>query len=160
MTPQEYLDQTIIPAADTLGILTLPHLQIGFGTCAQESNFRNVRQDGGGPAIGLFQMEKATHDSLWANFIIYRPSLKAALKEIIRDEIVSADLMMMDIVYSAAMMLIRYLDSPGEIPDDLAGQAAYWKLHYNTPQGAGTECQYIVNYNRFSAGVVFPGVQS
>ncbi len=37
---------------------------------------------------------------------------------------------------------------PGEIPDDLDGQAAYWKQHYNTHKGKGAVAKYIDNWIR------------
>lgn len=155
MTPQQYLDTAIVPAAQNLGIYTLPHLQIGFGTCGQESGFQNIRQIGGGPAIGPFQMEPATHNSLIANFVRYRPHIEAALTKLLGNVQPSIDLLMTNQTYAAMMMYIKYMDCPGAIPDDLEGQAAYYKKYYNGP-GAATTAEYIGKYHRFSAGVNFP----
>ena len=45
----------------------------------------------------------------------------------------------------AARLLISNVPDP--IPCDIAGQAAYWKLHYNTIAGAGTEEKFIQDVN-------------
>jgi hypothetical protein len=160
MTPQEYLDTAIVPAAQNLGICTLPHLQIGFGTAGQESGFQDVRQEGGGPALGDDQMEPATHASLWENFIVYHAPILAALNEVLgrspNDETTpDVGLLMSNLVYGAMMMFVKYLDCPGAIPADLNGQAAYYVRWYNGG-GAATAAEYVANYQHFSQGVTFP----
>jgi len=154
VTPQEFLDLYIRPAAIALGCDTLPHLQIGFGTCGQESGFRDVKQSGGGPALGPWQMEPSTHDSLWANFLQYRPTLRSALVAILNGEQPTANAMMTNLVYAAAMMLVKYLDSPGAIPDDLEDQAAYYVKYYNAG-GKATIDEYLANWKLYATGVQF-----
>jgi hypothetical protein len=48
------------------------------------------------------------------------------------------------------MARTHYLRCPGPIPHTIEGQAAYWKLHYNTPLGKGTEEEYMMNYVKFT----------
>ena len=43
----------------------------------------------------------------------------------------------------AARLFFMTMNSP--IPCDVAGQAAYWKLNYNTPAGDGTEQGFIAD---------------
>jgi len=54
------------------------------------------------------------------------------------------------------MCRIHYLRVPEPIPDTIQGQAAYWKMHYNTELGAGTPQEYILSWYRFvpATGVV------
>jgi hypothetical protein len=157
MTPQQYLDGCIIPAAKALNVYTLPHLQIGFDTAAQETQFEAVRQTGGGPALGPFQMEPATHLSLWENYIDYRPRTRAALLGLLGAQPVPppAEIMLTNLPYAAAMMFCRYLDAPGEIPLDLDGQADYYLRNYNAG-GKATKAEYLANHARFVPQVVFP----
>jgi hypothetical protein len=42
-----------------------------LGTALQESGLIYRRQLNNGPALGLFQMEPATHDDIWADFLTY-----------------------------------------------------------------------------------------
>ena len=48
-------------------------------------------------------------------------------------------------LYACAMCRIHYQRVREPLPDadDLEGQAAYWKAHYNTPLGAGTVEHFI-----------------
>ena len=46
-----------------------------MGTITQESRATYVKQLGNGPALGLAQMEPATHDDIWINFLKYKTAL-------------------------------------------------------------------------------------
>jgi hypothetical protein len=125
------------------------------GTALIESNLgAEVVQHGGGPALGPFQMEPNTLDSLWENFIKYRPNLLASVKEasgvqdLKIDSLPDDDLLTENWYFAAAMCRVKYLDSPGIIPTfesclndpnryaiNLAG---YYKDNYNTAKGACT----------------------
>jgi len=49
---------------------------------------------------------------------------------------------------------LHYLRVPAAVPEDLAGQADYWKAHYNTARGAGTAAQYLASWRRYCAPVL------
>ncbi|MDR9502667.1 MAG: hypothetical protein RI601_12795, partial [Desulfurivibrionaceae bacterium] len=53
-----------------------------------------------------------------------------------------------DLAYQIIMARLQYLRVPDALPDhfDIAGLAAYWKQHYNTPAGRGTVDEFIKNY--------------
>ncbi|XP_072045520.1 uncharacterized protein [Amphiura filiformis] len=46
-------------------------------------------------------------------------------------------------LYSAIAARLLLSNKPEAIPSTVAGQAAYWKKHYNTAAGAGTEQKFI-----------------
>jgi hypothetical protein len=46
-------------------------------------------------------------------------------------------------LYSALAARLFLLNNPEEIPEDLKGQAEYWKKHYNTTSGKGTTKHFI-----------------
>ena len=50
-------------------------------------------------------------------------------------------------LYSGLAARLFLLTKPGNIPCDVAQQAAYWKIYYNTPSGAGTEQKFIDDIN-------------
>jgi len=119
------------------------------GTIAQESRMGHfIKQVGGGPALGICQMESATHNDLWDNWISYRPEIEAKLRRIARYCI--DDELMWNLRYAVAMCRIHYYRQPGAIPKDIQGQAEYWKKYYNTPKGKGTADDYIYNYGRYA----------
>jgi hypothetical protein len=129
------------------------------GTAAQESNLVYTRQIGGGPALGYFQMEPATHDDCWTNYIDFRAPLKAkimAVRGAAGDPVASE--MVTDHKYAAAMARVRYMRVAPAIPTAVRDIAAYWKLHYNTPLGAGSADDFIANWNRYLAPALYPPV--
>lgn len=119
-----------------------------MGTAAQESLLIHTRQIDG-PALGYFQMEPATHDDCWTNFLDDRAELKAKVLAIRTATGTPAAIEMeTDPHYAAAMARVRYLRVSAVIPASPRDIAAYWKLHYNTPLGAGSVDDFIANWNR------------
>jgi hypothetical protein len=92
-------------------------------------------------------MEPATHQDLWDNFLRYR--LDLALKITANGAEVPAETMVWDLRYACAMCRIHYYRVPEPIPDNLPGQAVYWRRYYNTSLGKGTEEGYIAAWRRF-----------
>lgn len=118
-----------------------------LGTALQESGLRYLKQLGNGPALGVFQMEPATHDDIWDNFLVYRPYLTQRLDNVTNRR--SAIIMSYHLVYAACMCRLQYYRVPVKLPvaGDIQGQAIYWKQHYNTPLGAGTIDEYLHNWS-------------
>lgn len=147
MTPQFFLDHIIRPALAAIGLDGPDAEQLLLGTALQESALRNYRQEGGGPALGYFQMEPEDHDDIWANFLAGRKDLAGRMRSLLPVRVQpSADQLIPYPHYAAAMCRVHYLRVPAPIPTDLAGQAAYYKAHYNTPAGAATTAEYLANW--------------
>lgn len=146
---RQFRDLVIIPAIETLQLHSQAAVELLLGTALQESGLRYLKQVGGGPAMGFFQMEPATHDDIWTNFLEYKPALLQAIRSLSRHRIALA--MASDLWYAAAMCRIHYLRVSAPLPaaGDFPAQAAYWKAHYNTPQGAGKESEYLANWNKY-----------
>ncbi len=122
-----------------------------MGTASQESHLKYIKQLGNGPALSFFQMEPATHDDIWDNYLNYRPALAELVCNVIEfgDEgIPTANRLLWDMRYAAIMCRIHYRRVAQMLPDahDVWGLAAYWKKHYNTEQGAGTEQEFVDNF--------------
>ena len=109
-----------------------------LGTGLKESGYVHTRQIGGGPALGFFQMEPATHSDILKNFIAYRPDLAKVVYELTGSYTPSAEVLIANPIYAAFMCGIQYLRSPLPLagPFDSFGQACLWKKVYNGP-GAG-----------------------
>ena len=122
--------------------------QLLLGTAAHESHFKHTEQIGGGPALGYFQMEPDTLNSLYSHYLRYRPQLMEAIEAATTVSEPVNLCLKTNVPYMVIMARIQYLPAPKEIPGDLKGQAAYWKEFYNTPAGAGTVEQYIADYER------------
>lgn len=65
-----------LPAS--LNTLSAQQGVLGIGN-TESAGYRYIKQIGFGPALGFWQMEPATHDDAWANFIHFRPALQTAL---------------------------------------------------------------------------------
>jgi len=133
--------------------------QLVLGTGVQESRLVEREQRGGGPALGLFQMEPATHDDCWENYLNFRRALAEKVMQTLDpgQRPVAATLKVND-RYAAAMCRVRYLRAPGSLPvaNDIPAMANYWKQHYNTPAGAGRPEEFLekwplyINDNTFA----------
>lgn len=140
-----FLRGTIRPTLQQLGLWSTAAEQLLLGTALAESGLTERVQWGGGPARGLFQMEPATHDDIWANFLRYRSPLATAIRALAGPAATpSAALMEQNDAYACAMARAHYLRVRAALPPagDQAGMAAYWKAHYNTPGGKGTVAHY------------------
>ena len=56
-----------------VGHTNFQEVQLLLGTAAVESYFIYRRQLGGGPAVGLWQMESRTARDIFDNYLRYRP---------------------------------------------------------------------------------------
>lgn len=140
----QFRDLIVIPALDVIGLNSASAVELLLGTAIQESDARYLKQIGGGPALGLFQMEPATYDDIWENYLMHRPDLAKRVSALTRypsnpNELVG------NLWFAAAMCRVHYRRVPEPLPDagDVEGMAAYWKEHYNTHLGAGTEEEYV-----------------
>jgi hypothetical protein len=149
----------IKPALEAIDLYSLAAEELVLGTACQESHcghyLRQVARGGGyGPALGIFQMEPRTHDDLWDNFILHRPTLRDEISNMagLAEDGDGASEMVWNLKYAAAMCRVHYYRVKERLPDagDLNGQAHYWKRYYNTPLGAGKVEDYIANWNRFA----------
>ncbi|MGH7391432.1 MAG: hypothetical protein ACREM3_18525 [Candidatus Rokuibacteriota bacterium] len=130
-------------------------VELLLGTALVESRLTYLKQgretpgDGRGVALGLYQMEPATHTDLWRNYLAYRPSLAAWISsEGIRPD---QDLIT-DLTYATRMARVLYWRVPDALPavDDVLGLARYWKAHWNTAQGAGRVEDFIPRYRAYA----------
>jgi len=123
-------------------------VELVMRTGAQETQFNYLDQlgPGEGPGFGFWQMEKFTHDDLWATFLNSRPALAAKVRLTMAPWPVGAEQLHTNVAYGAAMCRVRYYRAPEHVPaiDDIAGMANFWKLRYNAG-GRGTVAEFIAN---------------
>lgn len=149
--PGHLLNYVIRPVLKNLDLWSEAAERLVLGTACQESECgRWLHQLGGGPALGIFQMEPATWDDIATNFLVYRKELDAKVEKwaCVQGPL-DAEEMIGNLYYATAMCRVHYLRVPEPIPDYLGGQAAYWKKYYNTELGRGTVQEYLNSWNRF-----------
>jgi RHS repeat-associated protein len=122
------------------------HLLVG--TALQESLLEYRRQIGGGPARGLFQMEKDTFDDIFTNYLAFRTSLRTAVEAFAYSESNSFGEIEYNDRFAAIMARIHYARVASQVPSytDAAAMAAYWKNYYNSSKGKGTESEFKTKY--------------
>ena len=152
---KRFCEELIRPTLKRIGKHSDEAERLLLGTAIQESHLKHRRQLGGGPARGLFQMEPATHDEIWENFLSTRrrSELADAIRMMKTDpDADGAEELENNDVYACAMARAHYLRVPTAIPTagGVRAHARYWKQHYNTASGAGTITQYIENWRQFA----------
>lgn len=131
------------------------------GTAMVESSGVFDHQFGGGPALGLWQMEKLTYDDCWENFLDSRHNLfhsVASLSTIhhsSNSQYPDFEQIRHNNYLACAMARVKYLRiaeplPPWRIPDQVAH---YWKEYYNTEEGAGTLQEFYNHYGKVMAEV-------
>ncbi len=147
----QFKEYVIDPTLETLGLYSVAASELLLGTAIQESRLTYLKQLGGGPALGVFQMEPATHDDLWENYLKYHGDLAALVEDLThRGWQATARDMIRNLAYAVAMCRVHYLRVPEALPDagDIEGHARYYKQYYNTPLGKATEEQYLENWEK------------
>lgn len=139
------------PVLHRIGLWSENAEELLLGTAAQESHMTYLRQFDGGPALGIYQMEPATEQDLWENYLAYRDDLSGRVRSLMMDGWNRTEQMIGNLYYATAMARVHYRRYPEPLPDptDIVGMAELWKLRYNTPLGSGTTEEFIENYRRF-----------
>lgn len=151
---KDYLRSLITETLIAIDLYSDNAVELLMGTCATESLMGKYNQQlGGGPALGIFQMEPATMVDIFDNYLKYKPDLIKAIEKISGVNGPSKNDLHYNLVYQILLARIHYLRRKQEIPDykDVPGLANYWKDHYNTKLGAGTPEHFIDNYKKFVA---------
>jgi hypothetical protein len=148
---QDFREAVVRPALHAIDHWSPAAENLLVGTAAVESGFMRLRQAGGGPALGIFQIEPATHEDIWDNYLAFRPELSSEVRGLASQHIFHEDMhreLVGNLFYATAIARIVYLRVKPPLPhaDDLQGLADYWKAHYNTPAGAGKPAHFIERY--------------
>ena len=136
------------PALDHVGLAGLAAERLVIGTALTESNASKLDQigrggeDGWGPALGLFQMERATFEDHMRWLTGRQAALGEKVRQLAGTWSPAGDLWKQlagNLNFAAAMCRIHYYRRPFKLPDadDLDGLARAWKYEYNTVAGAG-----------------------
>lgn len=137
----------VIPALTAINKYDEKGAMLVTETGMTESLYQHVRQVEG-IALSWWQIEPATHDDIWSNF------LGASNRQYLIDGILQltdrpgvAQELEVNPFYAAAMCRIHYMRFKPPLPevDDRIGRAEYWKKFYNTNLGKGSVAKYLEN---------------
>jgi len=139
---------SLVPITATRHPLWSPTVEtILIMIAAHESKMgRYLRQIGGGPARGVFQIEPATMEDIYHSFINPRPKLARQIAEITGCDGPDLNHLAYNPMYGAILARLKLYQSPGEIPTDTPLMAEYAKRYYNSPDGAATANDYLLAY--------------
>ncbi|MDT8871631.1 hypothetical protein RAA17_12385 [Komagataeibacter rhaeticus] len=145
--------QIVTPALGMIGLGGAAAINLLTGTALAESGLTYVQQNGGGPALGLWQMEPETHDDIWSTFLSDSRlnSLARAVLSSRSNWPPGARQVVGNAFYACIMARLKYYRAPGPLPaaDDAAAQCRYWKSNYNTALGAGAaDSQHVALFQQ------------
>jgi hypothetical protein len=154
---RQLTDEVIIPCLRYLGYHSEDAVDLILGTAAHESHLGHYLRQVKGPALGLYQVEPATHSSIWDNYLRYRPELAEKVRQLasvrsINNGIPDHSELIYNLFYSTAICRLVYLPARPPIPSTVQGRAEYWKAYYNSSQGRGTVEKYLDDYRRLVEG--------
>lgn len=124
-------------------------------TAAHESHLGHYLKQVRGPALGIYQIEPATHKDVWVNYLAYRNDLVSKVKSLTSsinsNALPADDQLITNLAYATAIARLIYQRAPDALPDadDIDGLANYWKQYYNTPLGKGTTDDFITHYHQY-----------
>jgi hypothetical protein len=107
-------------------------------TAAHESLMGTYLRQVKGPARGVFQMEPATEQDIYDNYLAFKPNLAHLVLGFRMQQTDIPDLES-NLAYQIAMARVHYYRVPEPLPksSDPVKLAEYWKEHYNTHKGKG-----------------------
>ena len=115
---------------------------------------RFTRQLGGGPALGLFQIEPNTANSVYDDYLKFRTELMVRVDAYRVEGSLEYNLeynILFQIVFARIMLrrIKELIPVAHNYPNDIAyvtALAAYWKKYWNTPNGKGKVEHAVNNY--------------
>jgi hypothetical protein len=149
---EQFINVIINPALRDLGMYSASAVELLVFTCAAESLGGTFLAQVNGPAIGVYQMEPATHNDIWQNYIKFRGNLvMMMLSNFDCPYMPSEHRMYYDLRYATAMARLHYARVPKALPqaDDVNGLWDYYKTYYNTEKGKATKKESIAKYHKF-----------
>ena len=123
-------------------------------TAAQESHCgKYLQQVGCGVALGIFQMEPATYDDLFDNYLRYHQELLRVLYENFRVHEENFKIQLKgNIPYQIVLARLQFRRFPEKLPsaEDTNAMACYYKKYWNTIKGKATIAEVLFNYDKYA----------
>ncbi len=143
--PRQLRDLIVIPTLKHIDRYSENAVRLLLATCAVESDMGKwLKQRPNGPALGPYQVEPNTHQSIIDDYLIYRPHLISKLRTWVPN--IGNDLDLIgNFYYSTAIARFKYSWHPGDLPDknDIKSMAKYWRAVYNGNSEAMTDDEAI-----------------
>ncbi len=140
--------EVVRPTLHDLGLWSECAENLLLGTAAVESHMGHKLHQEQGPALGIYQIECATHDDLWQNYLNWHQDLANRIMGFASQRSAKAGLerdLVVNLAYATAIARAIYSRVGEELPpaDDPEALGAYWKKHYNTEKGRGSVEHFV-----------------
>ena len=109
--------QVIYSSLNNMGMWPEAAGELVLGTAIVESNLTYLKQHGEGPALGLWQVEPATHEDLYANYLNFRPEMMSSLMELRSPALNMNENLATNLMYGAAVCRLCYYRKPDPLPE-------------------------------------------
>lgn len=141
----------IRPVLQRLDLWSQTAENLVLGTALHESHARYLRQING-PAMGIYQMEPATHYDIHENFLKHRTTLRLRVNQyagFFSGDLPDPGEMIGNLFYATAMCRVHYLRVRDPLPtNEPYALAQYWKQWFNTRLGKGTVEQALPHFTK------------
>ena len=142
MNAQQLLDCIIKPTLEYMGgnYASKNASMLLLSTAAIESKCGHYIKQIGGPALGIWQMEPATHEDIWMNCDVLDGCVGQDVALLAGIHKADAGSMVIYPMYACAMARLKYSMDSAPLPpyDNIRAVYDYYKRIYNTPLGAST----------------------
>lgn len=167
--PQQFRDLVVRPVLRDMRMWSLAAERLVLGTVAAESEMGySLKQRGGGPAVGVCQMEPTTAKDLLKRYLSGRRDIDRRFQaafQLLTDEYINwalvplariSEKIMSDLRFAVGLCRLRYWVVPEHLPEphDVEALALYWKRHYNTALGAGRTEDFETKFTKYGIGTL------
>ena len=149
----QFQELIISPSLSKLQLFSDSAANLLAFTCAAESRGGTYLKQIKGPALGIYQMEPATYNDIWRNYIFNRADYMQILGlNFNAFRMPEEDRMIYDLHYATAMARLHYrrVDKPLPHANDLDGIWEYYKEFWNTHLGKAKKDKAIKAYKDFA----------
>ena len=155
-----HLSNEITYTLKEVGLYSKDMHNLLMGTAAAETDFGQCPTMNRGPDLGVFQIEKSTHDDIWENWLSAKPVLTKKLKSVMWPAVPKVVQLKFNMRYQIAMAAIHYdrahyvtkcLDRKKfTSKSDYIWWLAYvHKRYYNSFKGKSTTLRYYQKYHEY-----------
>lgn len=150
--PGQLRELIVRPTLQHIGLHSAAAEDLLIGTAAAESHLgQHIAQVGGGPALGVWQVEPATHSDVWLNWLRFRPDDAQTVRRMVAQcwwldaqNRPHHNALVSDLTYCCAIARLVYRRARDPLPKagDWMALAGYWVKNYNRG-GKGTEGKFL-----------------
>lgn len=149
--PEHFRRLVIRPTLGVIGMHSLAAERLLLTTAIAESGLRYLEQLGGGPALGVYQVEPTTLADVWGRYLCEkRPDLRDRVAGLMTGEPVERRLVT-NLAFATAIARVKFWMSPAPMPaaEDAEAMGRFYKAIYNTAMGAANADTFAEQYRLY-----------